>query len=81
MHELAFTEGVIKVVTTEAEKQHFSKCLKITISIGEYSGVLPECITEFFPLAAKGTIAEEAKLVFLKSEDKFKAYVDSIEVE
>ena len=81
MHELAFTEGVIKVVTSEAEKQGFTKCISITLSVGKYSGIIPECIEDFFPYAAKDTIAENAKLYFNEGEDPFKSYVDSIEVE
>ena len=81
MHELAFTEGVIKVINAEAQKQGFTKCLGITLSVGRYSGIIPECIQEFFPIAAKDTIAEHAKLTFSESADQFKSYIDSIEVE
>ena len=81
MHELAFTEGVIKVIKSEAEKQGFEKCLSITLTVGQYSGLVPECIQEFFPYASKGTIAENAVLHFKNGEDPFKSYVESIEVE
>lgn len=81
MHELAFTEGVIKLVTTEGKKQGFTKCLGITLAVGKYSGLIPECIEEFFPLASEGTIAENAKLIFKESPDQFKSYIESLEVE
>ena len=63
MHELALTEGILGIVSAEQKKNGFSRVLEIDLRIGEYSGVIPECIEEFFPLAAKGTAAENAKLV------------------
>ena len=63
MHELALTEGILKVVSSEQQKNGFSRVLEIDLRIGEVSGVIPACIEEFFPLAAKGTPAEGARLV------------------
>lgn len=62
MHELALTEGIIRIVEAEQKKNGFSRVLEISLRIGEYSGVIPECIREFFPIAAKGTAAEQAQL-------------------
>lgn len=81
MHELAFTEGIIKVIETEAKKQGFSNCIGITLSVGKFSGIVPGCIEDFFPIAAKGTIAEKAVLHFNEGDDPFKSYIDNIEVE
>lgn len=81
MHELAFTEGIIKIVTSEQEKQHFSKCLEITLSVGEFSGIVPDCVREFFPLASKGTAAEGAKITVIPNEDRFGCYVENLIVE
>jgi hydrogenase nickel incorporation protein HypA/HybF len=63
MHELALTEGILKVVSSEQKKGAFTRVLEIDLGIGEFSGVIPSCIEEFFPLAAKDTAAEGAKLV------------------
>ena len=81
MHELAITEGIIKLVSDESEKQGFRKCLGITLAIGDFSGIVPECVSDFFPLAAKGTIAEGASLTFTKSPDAFRCYVEYLTVE
>ena len=62
MHELAITESIIDIVKSEAEKEGFSKVLGISLAVGEYSGLVPECIREFFPIASKGTAAEGAEL-------------------
>ena len=63
MHELALTEGILNIVSAEQKKSGFSRVLEIDLRIGEYSGVVQSCIEEFFPLVAKGTAAESAKLV------------------
>ena len=62
MHELALAQGVIDIVKAEAEKQGFERVLEITLIVGEYSGIVPECLAEFFPIAAKGSPAEGAQL-------------------
>lgn len=81
MHELAITEGIIKLISDEAEKQGFQKVLGITLAVGDFSGIVPECVKDFFPLAAKGSIAEGAELSFTKSEDQFRCYVEYLTVE
>ena len=63
MHELALTEGILKIVSSEQRKNAFARVLEIDLKIGEYSGIIPSCIEEFFPLVAKDTPAEGAKLV------------------
>ena len=63
MHELALTEGILSIVSSEQKKSAFSRVLEIDLKIGEFSGVIPSCIEEFFPLVAKETAAEGAKLV------------------
>ena len=62
MHELALTEGILKIVASEQKKNGFERVLEIGLSIGEYSGVIPACIEEYFPLVSRGTAAEGAKL-------------------
>ena len=72
MHELALTEGIINIVNSQQEQDGFSKVLEIRLRVGEYSGIVPECIREFFPIAAKGTAAEEAALVIEPVEAAFR---------
>ena len=81
MHELAITEGIIKLVKAEAVKQGFTKCLGISLAVGEFSGIVPECVAEFFPIASQGTVAEGAALKFTPGPDRFRCYVEFLEVE
>lgn len=62
MHELSLVNSILNIVNTEQKRCGFSEVLEIRLKIGEISGVIPECMEEFFPLAAKGTAAENAKL-------------------
>ena len=63
MHELALAEGIINIIHSQQEREGFSEVLEIRLRVGEYSGIVPECIRDFFPIAAKGTAAEKAALV------------------
>lgn len=62
MHELAVTQNIIRIIEAEAQKQGFTKVASIRLAVGEVSGVIPECLHEFFPIASRGTIAEGAVL-------------------
>ena len=62
MHELAIVEGIIDAAVPEAKKHGAKRILVINLKIGELSGVIPECIQEYFTSAAAGSIAENAKI-------------------
>ena len=62
MHELTLAKGIIDIVNSEAAKNGFDRVLEIRLRVGEFSGVIPECLQEFFPIAAAGTPAAEAAL-------------------
>jgi len=72
MHELALTEGIIEIVREQAEKNGFARVLEIRLKVGEYSGVIPECLQEFFPIASRGTKAEGAALSIEKVPASFR---------
>ena len=63
MHELVIVEGILDTVIPEVRKYNVEKILSIRLKIGELSGVVPGCIHEYFGIAAKGTIAEGAKII------------------
>ena len=71
MHELALTEGIISIVESEKKKHGFEKVSEISLKLGEYSGVIPECVEEFFPIASRGTAAAGAKLIFERVPAEF----------
>lgn len=60
MHELAITEGILKVATSEAEKHKVSRVTVIKLRIGELSGVVPALIQDYFNIVSQGTVADGA---------------------
>ncbi len=62
MHELAITEGIIEAAIPAAKEAGAKKILEIRLKIGELSGVIPECVYEYFKILSAGTIAEGAKI-------------------
>lgn len=72
MHELAITKGIIDIINSEAEKKGFTNVLEITLRVGEYSGIVPECLRDFFTIAAAGSAAERAELVIEPVKARFK---------
>ncbi|MBQ2040724.1 MAG: hydrogenase maturation nickel metallochaperone HypA [Lachnospiraceae bacterium] len=67
MHELVIVEGILDAVIPEVKKYDVEKILSIRLKIGELSGVVPSCIEEYFGVAARGTIAEGAKIIIEKT--------------
>ena len=63
MHELVIVEGILDVVVPEARKHGANQILSIRLKVGELSGVIPECVREYFTVAARGTMAEGAKVL------------------
>ncbi len=63
MHELSIARSIIAIVEQAARDNGFERVLEIRLKMGEFSGLVPECLREFFPIAAKDTPAEGAVLV------------------
>ena len=57
MHELSIARSILSIVAQSARDEGFERVLEIRLKIGEFSGLVPECLQEFFPIAAKGTPA------------------------
>jgi hydrogenase nickel incorporation protein HypA/HybF len=62
MHELTLAQGILSIIDSEDKKNSFDRVLEVSLKIGEFSGIIPSCLLEFFPIAAKDTKAEGAKL-------------------
>ncbi|MBQ7174617.1 MAG: hydrogenase maturation nickel metallochaperone HypA [Lachnospiraceae bacterium] len=67
MHELVIVEGILDTVIPEVKKYDVEKILSIRLKIGELSGIVPSCVHEYFRIAAKGTIAEGARIIIEKT--------------
>ena len=62
MHELAVTKGLLKICLEEGEKHKIEKINKINIKVGELTDLVPDCISYYFNIVARGTIAENTEI-------------------
>ena len=63
MHELAVCQALIEQVQRVARDRSARRVLSITVSVGPLSGVEPKLLEHAYPLAAAGTVAEQATLI------------------
>lgn len=62
MHEYSIAQGIMQTVLAEAEKAKAQKVVKVSLKIGDLTGVFPDSLSFCFELLSKGTIAEGAAL-------------------
>lgn len=55
-------QALVEQLENIARDQHAEYATKIRVRIGPLSGVVPELLASAFPLAAAGSVAEQAKL-------------------
>ena len=68
MHELAVCQALIGQVAEVARAQRAAAVTDIFVSVGPLSGVEGPLMRNAFPIAAAGTIANEAKLHLQETE-------------
>ena len=62
MHELSVCLALIKQVERVAEEHGARQVERIVLQIGPLSGIEPALLRHAYPLAAAGTVAEDAEL-------------------
>lgn len=67
MHEMSLCESVLDILQTESKRQNFTKVKIVRLDIGVLSHVEPEAMEFCFSAVTKGTLADAAKLVILRS--------------
>jgi hydrogenase nickel incorporation protein HypA/HybF len=64
VHELAVTQNLLDTVLDEAKTARAKKVTGINLIVGEYSGVVSDCVQFYFDILKKDTIAEAATIDF-----------------
>ncbi len=64
MHELAITQGILDIAVAKAGEIGAGKIYRVNVTIGELAGVVDDCVSFYFELLSKGTIAENAAISF-----------------
>ena len=62
MHEVSIIQNVIKIVTDKAIENKFTKVNKVSLKIGQLSGVMPECLNFAFKSCIINTLLEGSTL-------------------
>ena len=62
MHEMSLCEGLLDILQQQAHAQDYLIVKTIFLEIGKLSNVEPDAIRFAFPVVAKHTLAENAKL-------------------
>ena len=63
MHELSVCQALIEQVERVARQNDARRVISIVITVGPLAGVEPQLLEHAYPLAAAGTLAENASLV------------------
>ena len=62
VHELSLCEGVLQILESEAEKQHFRKVKTVRLEIGALSGVEISAMEFCFEAVMRHSLAEGARM-------------------
>jgi hydrogenase nickel incorporation protein HypA/HybF len=66
MHEMALAEGVLQLVEDAARRDGFGKVKTVWLEIGALASVEPEAFEFCFDVVTRGSIAQGAKLEWLR---------------
>ena len=66
MHELSVAVSLLQEVERIARDEKASQVLRVTVAVGEMSGIETEALETCFPLVADGTVATGAELTLVK---------------
>lgn len=69
MHEHSVIDALLNKILALAQKEHASRVVKVSVTLGALSQMSPSHFKEHFDHAAQGTIAEHALLDAEESSD------------
>ncbi len=69
MHEVSLCESILRIIEKQAEKERFSRVVKVRVALGEQSCASEESLSFSFPFVVKNTIADGAVLEFIRTND------------
>ena len=72
MHEYSIVKSIITTAAEEASKRGARKIRRISLVVGELTGYVNESLEFYFTILAKGTPAQDAKLVLKRVKPRLK---------
>ncbi len=67
MHELSICEGIVQVLEEQAHAHAYDRVKTVWLEIGPLAGIETEALRFSFPVAARGTLAADAKLEIVET--------------
>ena len=62
MHEMSIVQSMLSIALRAGEDAGAKRIKTIRVKMGEYSDVVPVVMREYFAVAAKGTLCEDAEI-------------------
>ena len=62
MHEVSLLESMLEIIREHAVRHQARRVHRVTLHVGDLSGVVPEALRFAFEVVTHGTIAENADL-------------------
>lgn len=72
MHELSITQSILSIALEQAEAAQASQITRITLTIGELTGIIDDCVKLYFELLSKDTMAAQASLSFQRPSTRLR---------
>lgn len=64
MHEYSITESILSLALEKANEAKAGRITRVNLVLGELSGVVGDCVRQYFEILGKDTIADSAVLSF-----------------
>lgn len=68
MHELSLLENVLEILENHAQLQAFTRVKKVSLEVGQLSGIETDALRFSFDVIMKDTLAEDAELEIIRAE-------------
>jgi hydrogenase nickel incorporation protein HypA/HybF len=72
MHEYSVARALLERALVEARQRGASRVCRLSVRIGELSGVLPELLATAYALAREGTLCHDAPLEILPAPARWR---------
>lgn len=67
MHEMSLAEGVLQLMEDAARREHFTRVTCVWLEVGALASVETEALAFCFDVVTRGSIAEGARLEFVRT--------------
>jgi len=81
MHEMSLLRGLITQIDVLAREHRAARVTVVRLKLGPLAHIEPEHLREHFVEAARGTVAESARLEIETTDDLHELTLESVDVE